>query len=569
MSVESISSFLKGEAEGGNVIVLRKLFMKQLQGGDFKREVDSLLDEEIDLLEERLRKERISLPEKILTLVVLFVRYGRKAEKEFKELLDCLRSYYLDLQNLKNEELIHLACNVLFLSLLWGSRFYKKNELVLREIGNLVNEYINLLENVDLESLYEEDFFNKSPLFLYWILMPLIQLLCDLAVEDDTKRQKVREIFLKYFDFYVEKGMCYEANVLIEEIVSCKGNSFLSREEYEECLLKIGDCYYLLGKRLFGVKGFHYLNIALQFFERAGQKDKIDRLKVEIYKKEEEILLKEKEYTLPQEVEEKLRCNLEKLKHKVLEKLKEEGCIEALGLIVNPFSLPNRDLVNKSVKESSPIMYSLASVIPITEARVGYLNSKEEYEKFQKAQLLQMLLFISTMNFFIPVVELLIENLGKRAFVDCVLKLYRNSFLYEPQREGLLEAVIKSFVDESYSSVNLVLIPNIEHMLKVFFLKNGINIFDRKAFKLEAITLNAILSQDNRREIIERYFGKEFYDLLWLMFEYEYGLNMRNALMHGEGLIYTSKYYVYLVFFVFLYLLLYTQVYVPMQPEDC
>jgi hypothetical protein len=46
----------------------------------------------------------------------------------------------------------------------------------------------------------------------------------------------------------------------------------------------------------------------------------------------------------------------------------------------------------------------------------------------------------------------------------------------------------------------------------------------------------------------------EFYDLLWLMFEYEYGLNMRNALMHGEGLIYTSKYYVYLVFFVFLYL---------------
>lgn len=125
---------------------------------------------------------------------------------------------------------------------------------------------------------------------------------------------------------------------------------------------------------------------------------------------------------------------------------------------------------------------------------------------------------------------------------------YRQSLLYEDEREAIIKDIIDKYFAEDFIGFVYALIPQIEYVLKLLLIRMETNIRERNIKKLEEINLNTILV--NYKDQIVTVFGDNFYEILWLCFIYEYGLNIRNSISHGGGLIYLRREYASLLFFL-------------------
>ncbi len=105
----------------------------------------------------------------------------------------------------------------------------------------------------------------------------------------------------------------------------------------------------------------------------------------------------------------------------------------------------------------------------------------------------------------------------------------------------------------SYDMVNYCY-PIAGALIKILLKANEISTKNRDTGVEEDISLNSLLSGKGKT-LIEKIYGRDFFYLLENLFLYEYGFNLRNALMHGEGLNYLDKQYADICFYVLVVLI--------------
>jgi hypothetical protein len=166
--------------------------------------------------------------------------------------------------------------------------------------------------------------------------------------------------------------------------------------------------------------------------------------------------------------------------------------------------------------------------------------------RYHKFETYSRNLFLIDYQKMSALMEYVILNMN---FEQSVQNIYKSSIFHEEQREFVVLDMIKKYLSKDYIGFMYQFVPNFEALIKVLLKANEISVKNRDTGGEEDISLNSLLSGKGKT-LIEGIYGRDFFYLLENLFLYEYGFNLRNALMHGEGLGYLNKQYADICFYV-------------------
>jgi len=285
----------------------------------------------------------------------------------------------------------------------------------------------------------------------------------------------------------------------------------------------------------------YFYDLAIDIYKKYSMIDEIDAIKLK--KESVELELEKFTITLEPEHQKAIYEHIEKLKDYIDKHLANGDIQEAFSIGFSPHILPSKADTKSST--SIGVFTQLATVMPYTAGRNGKLKDGEhirfyEYETYTRN------LFLIYYKKIRALMQHVIESIN---IEESLQNIYKGSVFYEEQREFVIFDTFSKYLQKDYIGFMYQFVPNFEALIKILLKANGISTKNRETGVEEDISLNSLLSGKGKI-LIEQIYGRDFYYLLENLFLYEYGFNLRNALMHGEGLSYLDKQYADICFYV-------------------
>lgn len=299
--------------------------------------------------------------------------------------------------------------------------------------------------------------------------------------------------------------------------------------------------YVNAGDKATGMQANHFYDMAIDIYRKYSMSDEIDAIKL----KKDKVVLELEHFTMTLEPEhqEAIHKHIEKLKKNIDEYIQEGNILKAFMLGFSPCALPSAQVTKANT--SIGVFTQLATVLPYTAGRNGKLKDGEHI-RFHECEAYTRNLFLGYYQKIDALMQHVIENIE---FEKSLQNIYKDSLFYEEQREFIVFDTVTKYLTKDYIGFMYQFVPNFEALIKILLKANGISVKNRDTQIEEDISFNSLLTGKGK-ELIENIYGKDFFYLLDNLFLYEYGFNLRNALMHGEGLGYLNKQYADICFYV-------------------
>lgn len=507
---------------------------------DVMKRASSLTEAQIKLLEHDLQSPGSDIG-KVFIHTALWLNRKNRGLNHLREAFRLLAIYYctFSLERDTEEELFtYRFLHVIFYHL---PLFVKPGEVVsFQELTEFITAY-----EINLEKLIADIF---KPLVIiqpnapFWLLKSLLTYYCSKKslATDKVKFKRLIELLL---DNYVGKEDIHWAKNVLDNFEMC-----FEKDEYLTLKKKVANLYYIVGLKYSGLQAISVLRIAASMFQQIEDQARLDEALGAMKKKEMTIDWQFSESTVPIELSEKLEQEIHILEDK-MEKLYTKGvtCKELLKYLFNNCLLPSKESI-ESQQNKMPISYFIATVTPMTEGRSGVLTSDDEKKEHWKATVLNRVMFTYSLYRIYRIIEWVIAKIGEKAFKKCLNQIYRDSIIYDEKREALINEIMEKYLNDDIIGFVYSVIPQIEHSLKMLLENMGISVRERDIKHMEEINLNTILT--NYKGNLTDILGENFYEILWLCFLYDFGLNIRNSVLHGGGLTYLSRQYALLLFYI-------------------
>jgi len=292
----------------------------------------------------------------------------------------------------------------------------------------------------------------------------------------------------------------------------------------------------------------YFYDLAVDIYKKYSMIDEIDAIKL----KKEDVVLELTEHSISLEPEfiAAIQNHIEKIKSHIKTCLKNKEYEKAFSLGFSPYVLPKIDDTKSIASSSKGVFRQLATVMPYTAGRNGKLKDGE-YIRYHEFETYSRNLFLIDYQKISALMEYVILNMN---FEQSFENIYKSSIFHESHREFVVLDMIKKYLSKDYVGFMYQFVPNFEALIKILLKVNGISTKNRNTGVEEDISLNSLLSEKGKT-LIEQIYGRDFFYLLENLFLYEYGFNLRNSLMHGEGLSYLDKQYADVCFYVIVVLI--------------
>lgn len=297
-----------------------------------------------------------------------------------------------------------------------------------------------------------------------------------------------------------------------------------------------------------GMRANYFYDLAIDIYKKQSMTDEIDAIKL----KKEDVKLELQEHTISLKPEHitAIQNHIEKIKSHIDTCIANSEYEKAFSLGFSPYVLPKVDDTKRLAGDTVPLFGQLATVMPYTAGRNGKLKDGE-YIRHWEFETYSRNFFLIDYQKMSALMEYVIENIN---FEQSIENIYKSSVFYESHREFVILDMVSRYLSKDYIGFMYQFVPNFEALIKILLKANGISTKNRETGVEEDISLNSLLSAKGKI-LIEQIYGRDFFYLLENLFLYEYGFNLRNALMHGEGLNYLDKQHADICFCVFVVLI--------------
>lgn len=380
--------------------------------------------------------------------------------------------------------------------------------------------------NVDIEiDSYKQKLDSvKDGLAYMWLSLPLMKYgYCDEAIILKAMSGINHNLQLSYLEDLKKYGCsCVDVDGLFVSLA----------QKYKEA-----------GDSTTSMQANYFYDLAIDIYKKYNMTDEIDAIKL----KKEEVVLELTEHSISLEPEfiTAIQNHIEKIKSHIETCLENKEYEKAFSLVFSPYVLPKIDETKSIASSSKGVFRQLATILPYTEGRNGKLKDGE-YIRYHEFETYSRNLFLIDYQKMSALMEYVMLNMN---FEQSVQNIYKSSIFHESHREFVVFDMIKKYLSKDYIGFMYQFVPNFEALIKILLKANGISTKNRETGVEEDISLNSLLSGKGKT-LIEQIYGRDFYYLLDNLFLYEYGFNLRNALMHGEGLSYLDKQYADICFYV-------------------
>jgi hypothetical protein len=514
---------------------------QSITASEIMKRASSLSEAQIEALEHSLQSLTLDIG-KVFIHITLWLYRKNKGLDNLKEALSLLVKYYSTFnleRDIEGELYTYRFLHVIFYYL---PLFVKSDEIAsLTELSDFITAYESNLEKLTADIFKQTVIIQQNAPF--WVLKSLLTHYCSKKslAPDSGKFKYLIELLLE--NYISTKDIHWAKNVL-EDFKQC-----FEKAEYITLKKKVAILHYNVGLELSGLQAISILRIAANMFQQIEDPSGMDEVLGAIKRKEMTIDWKISETIVPPEHQEKIEKAMTALQSK-LEELSQAGatCTDLLKCLFTDYLLPSKETVEKQSADL-PLHYMITTVKPMTEGRSGILTTDAESREHWKATVLNNALMILALYKIHRLMAWFVEKYGVEGLKECLIAVYQNSIIYDEKREVLIADVIDKYLKNDFFGFVYSVIPQIEHSLKVLLENTGISVRGRDIKYLEEITLSTILS--NYKENLINILGENFYEVLWLCFLYDFGLNIRNSVLHGGGLTYLSKQYAILLLFIF------------------
>ncbi len=323
-----------------------------------------------------------------------------------------------------------------------------------------------------------------------------------------------------------------------------------SSGKFEDYSIKLVNIIINLAENSNGLQADYYYNLVIDIYKKISKNDEIDRIKLKKKRLDLRNDVQQHSIKIPtKDLDISINNNITT---RIDNALKEDKVLKAFEIVFNTHILPNTNTTRENI--SLGVLAHLVTISPITAGRKGVVSEKDKEEDYFFYKQYGMGLMSVYSYVFYKVFDYLSTRVNLK---DIIIKMYKTSPIYDTDREKLFENIVEKYVQDDYVGFSYSIIPNIEYLIKKILILNNISPHNREYKKEEDITLNSLVSKN--KELLSKIYGQDFNTLLEYFFIYEYGLNMRNALMHGDGLSYLSKKYSKWLLFIFIILIRYSK----------
>lgn len=428
-----------------------------------------------------------------------------------------------------------------------------------RDKNNFDSAFSALCEMID--TLDENSFDHGLSYILDILLLGCMTYRIEVDVEIDSYKQKLDSVKdgLAYMWLslpLMKYGYCDEAIILkaLDGINLNLQLSYLDDMKKYGCdgidvdalFISLAQKYKEAGDATDGMRANYFYNIAIDIYKKYNITDEIDAIKLK--KESVELELEKFTITLEPEHQKAIDEHIKKLKDYIDKHLANGDIKEAFSIGFSPHILPSK--ADTKASTSIGVFTQLATVMPYTAGRNGKLKDGEHI-RFYECETYTRNLFLIYYQKIRDLMQHIIENINIEKGLQ---NIYKSSVFYEEQRELVIFDTFSKYLQKDYIGFMYQFVPNFEALIKILLKANGISTKNRDTEVEEDISLNSLLSGKGKI-LIEQIYGRNFYYLLDNLFLYEYGFNLRNALMHGEGLSYLDKKYADVCFYVLVVLI--------------
>ncbi len=297
------------------------------------------------------------------------------------------------------------------------------------------------------------------------------------------------------------------------------------------------------------MKAIHFYELAIEIYSKYNKKEEIDRIK--LIKNDIPFNLKEHTITLSKEKIQKFEMYINKLKQEINIKISQDKREDAFSIVFSDISLPKKNTTISNTINNQSVFLLLGDIISIGDGTKITFTSDEDKKRYLEFQDYQVSLNIYSHIFS----QLLEHSKGKIDIYDMIIDIYQESKIFDKAKSLIILDLIDRHKNEDIIGFNYIFSPMFEYLLKEILKLNNISPY--KSDKEEDKTLGKLL--DSNKEILEQIYGEDFYYLLENLFSYKFGLNIRNSLLHGEGMSFLNKKYNDILFYVFIVLITYVR----------
>lgn len=412
-----------------------------------------------------------------------------------------------------------------------------------------------------IDTMDENSFVHGLSYILDVLLLGCMTYKIDVDIEVDSYKQKLDSVkdgiaYMWLSLPLMKYGYCDQT--IISKAIS--GISLHLQQSYLEDLKKY-DCggidvdglfvslaqkYKEVGDSTTSMQANYFYDLAIDIYKKYSMTDEIDAIKL---KKDKVVLeLESFTFTLEPEHQEAIHKHIEKLKSHIDTCIQNDEYEKAFMLGFSPHILPSESATKQSTHIG--VFTQLATVMPYTAGRNGKLKDGEHI-RFYECETYTKNLFLIYYQKIRALMQHIIESIN---IEESLQNIYKGSVFYEEQREFVIFNTFSKYLQNDYIGFMYQFLPNFEALIKILLKANGISTKNRETGVEEDISLNSLLSGKGKT-LIEQIYGRDFFYLLENLFLYEYGFNLRNALMHGEGLSYLDKQYADVCFYVLVVLI--------------
>jgi len=297
------------------------------------------------------------------------------------------------------------------------------------------------------------------------------------------------------------------------------------------------------------MRAIHFYELAIEIYSKYNKYEEIDIIK--LIKNKIPFNLKEHTLTLSDEKVQKFEIYIEKLKKEIDIKISQGKIDEAFSIVFSEICLPKKQNNISTSMNNQSVFRLLGNIVSIGDGTKITFTSEEDKKRYLEFENYQVSLNIYSHIFS----QLLEHSKSKIDIYDMIVNIYQESKIFDKTKSLVILDLIDRHKNEDIIGFNYIFSPMFEYLLKKILKLNNISPY--KSDKEEDKTLGKLL--DNNKEILEQIYGEDFYYLLENLFSYKFGLNIRNSLLHGEGMSFLNKKYNDILFYVFIILITYVR----------
>jgi len=370
----------------------------------------------------------------------------------------------------------------------------------------------------------------KNTLYIAWLIIPLIK---------NNYCNKIKNQIKNLLE-NIELNFSFKTSLIQTIEQSCKDKEFIN--EIRKKFAFISRNYAL--KQDSAIAKIHFLNLSTSYFKKVKMYKEIDTNKIELSHININDELKSFEIKLSSEAVEYLNNEINKRCQSI------EESDDIAKMFISVFNLDYGFFENE-IDYKPPYLYLLFLTYAIHPGRKFIVN-EEDKEKYWKYELYET--FLQMLQY--PLLSASLDCLNDMLYLNYWIEVIgtERDFI-EKERINLFYKIVTYYLKGDYVAFMYSVIPQIEYSIKRVLLMNGISIKNKEEQKDETISLNVIIEKN--KEYIISIYGEKFYSLLDFFFCNKFGLNIRNALLHGEEINLIQKVYSDWMLYIFVAIILY------------